>query len=102
MREIITQRILGGETREQIVASFVVQYGEIVLAAPTKEGFNLTVWVLPFAGIAVGCGVIAILIVRWTRRRRESIIPEDAQEIQDDTPDEYVKIFDRELEEFDQ
>ena len=63
MRELINEKIAAGETKEQIVGYFVDKYGEIVLAAPPKKGFNLTVWVLPFASIIVGAGIVVFLIL---------------------------------------
>ena len=73
MRETIKELISNGETKEQIIAYFVGRYGEIVLAAPTKEVFNLTVWVLPFLGMLGGAAVVILLIVAWVRRRRVSL-----------------------------
>ncbi len=70
MRELINEKIAAGETKEQIIRYFVDKYGEVVLAAPPKEGFNLTVWVLPFASIIVGAGILVFLILLWVRQRR--------------------------------
>ena len=51
-----------GLTVEQIIKSQVDEYGETVLSAPTKFGFNLTAWVMPFmALIAGGVGIRKIL-----------------------------------------
>jgi cytochrome c-type biogenesis protein CcmH len=50
----------------------VAQFGEAVLAAPPKKGFNLLAWVLPLVGIVVAGGAIAFLAVRWTRSGRRS------------------------------
>src|SRR3972149_2854362 len=33
-----------GMTSQQIIQSFVTQYGEQVLSSPPKRGFNLTAW----------------------------------------------------------
>lgn len=54
-----------GVDKQQILAGFVAQYGEHILAAPPKKGFNLTAWILPFAAILIaGIGIIATLR-RW-------------------------------------
>ncbi|MBT6408291.1 MAG: hypothetical protein HOK16_02360, partial [Nitrospina sp.] len=51
-----------GLTIEQIIKMQVDEYGETVLSAPTKFGFNLTAWVTPFVAlIAGGFGVRKVL-----------------------------------------
>lgn len=54
-----------GLTRAAIVAAFRQKYGEKVLSAPTTEGFNLLAWLMPFAALAVGGGLMAFAIGRW-------------------------------------
>ena len=70
MRGIIRQRLADGETPEQVVAYFVDKYGLWILLAPPRQGFNLLVWIAPFAGLAVGLLVIGAVIMRWRRRAR--------------------------------
>ena len=33
---------------------FIERYGEWILRAPPKQGFNLVLWILPGAGIVIG------------------------------------------------
>lgn len=70
MRQFISREIAAGATKSEIKDALVDQFGEAVLAAPPKEGFNLLAWVLPFVGIVFAGGVIAFLVVRWTRAGR--------------------------------
>ena len=70
MRGIIRERLGAGESPEQVVAYFVDKYGEWILLAPRRQGFNLLVWTVPFVGLAVGLLAIAILTARWSRRPR--------------------------------
>ncbi|MAF85181.1 MAG: hypothetical protein CL875_01640 [Dehalococcoidales bacterium] len=72
MTTLIAQKIDGGQSKEQIIQSFVAQYGEQVLASPPKRGFNLTAWILPFAAILGGGGVIYVALKKWVRRGRQS------------------------------
>ncbi|MBT4106031.1 MAG: hypothetical protein HOE81_14430 [Nitrospina sp.] len=58
-----------GLTIEQIIKMQVDEYGETVLSAPTKFGFNLTAWVTPFVAlIAGGFGVRKVLLA-WVGKK---------------------------------
>ncbi len=67
MRQIIRERLAAGETPEQVRQYFVQRYGEWILLAPPKEGFNLLVWVVPFVGLGAGLVLVVILLRRWSR-----------------------------------
>ncbi|MGC8779259.1 MAG: cytochrome c-type biogenesis protein [Anaerolineae bacterium] len=69
MREVIAQKLMAGESKEQIKAYFVQQYGDVVLGAPSREGFNLLAWLLPVLMALVAVGWLIFLVRIWTRRR---------------------------------
>lgn len=71
MRAFIRERIAAGDSESEISEALVAQFGEGVLAAPPKEGFNLLAWVLPLAGGAVAIGALAVALRRWSRTRAE-------------------------------
>jgi cytochrome c-type biogenesis protein CcmH/NrfF len=71
MRAFIRERIAAGDSESEISEALVAQFGEGVLAAPPKEGFNLLAWVLPLAGGAVAIGALAVTLRRWSRTRAE-------------------------------
>jgi cytochrome c-type biogenesis protein CcmH len=75
MRAFIRERIAAGDSENEISEALVAQFGEGVLAAPPKEGFNLLAWVLPLAGGAVAIGVLAVALRRWSRTRAEPAAP---------------------------
>jgi cytochrome c-type biogenesis protein CcmH len=75
MRAIVRERMEAGETPEQVREYFVARYGEWILLAPRRVGFNLLVWGFPLAAMAVGLTVVALLLRRWTRRRRGTATP---------------------------
>jgi len=75
MRAIVRERLEAGETPDQVRDYFVARYGEWILLAPRRSGFNLLVWGFPLAAVAVGFAVVAMLLRRWTRRRRVSGAP---------------------------
>jgi cytochrome c-type biogenesis protein CcmH len=69
MRAFIRERIAAGDTKSEIKAKLVANFGEGVLAAPPKEGFNLLAWVLPLAGGAAAVIALAFAVRRWARDR---------------------------------
>ena len=71
MRAFIRERIAAGDTKSEIKAKLVAEFGEGILAAPPKRGFNLLAWVLPVAGLALGALVLALLARRWLTARAE-------------------------------
>lgn len=71
MRTFIRERIAAGDTKTEIKDALVAQFGEAVLAAPPKSGFNLLAWVLPLLGGAVAVGALGVALRRWSRTRSE-------------------------------
>ena len=65
----IQAKIAAGRTKSQIKDFLVQQYGESILAAPPKHGFNLLAWVLPLAGIGVAALTLGLAAWGWTRGR---------------------------------
>ncbi len=103
MRGVMRERLKAGATREQIEAYFVEKYGEWVLLAPTKRGFNLLAWVLPFVGVVAGVFAVAVLVRRWSSRGREEEDGDGASEAgPPPSPEEarYRERLRRELEDF--
>ena len=98
MTAFIEQEIAGGQSESQIIQSFVGQYGEQVLASPPKRGFNLVAWLLPFAAILAGGGIIYIALKKWVRRGRQS--PTTAEADVEESDEEYQRQLEKELDEF--
>jgi len=69
MRAFIRQRIAAGDAKSEIKEKLVAQFGEQVLAAPPKSGFNMLAWVLPLAGGVLAGVAVGILAFRWSRNR---------------------------------
>jgi cytochrome c-type biogenesis protein CcmH len=68
MRQIVRDRLAMGERPDQVVKYFVDRYGEWILLAPPRRGFTLLVWVFPYIAVAVGLGVVAVIVTRWRRQ----------------------------------
>jgi cytochrome c-type biogenesis protein CcmH len=75
MRAIVRERLAAGESPEQVRQYFVDRYGEWILLAPRRRGFNLVVWGFPVAAVAIGLGVTILLLRRWTRAGRARAAP---------------------------
>jgi cytochrome c-type biogenesis protein CcmH len=69
IRRFISARIAAGDTKSEIKRKLVLQFGPSVLAEPSKHGFNLLAWVLPFAGIGLGAIALGTLAWHWSRGR---------------------------------
>ncbi len=92
----IEEQLALGKSQQEILDYFVAKYGEQVLASPPKRGFNLVVWILPFAAI-LGGGVVIYLAVRaWVRRGSQPPSVTKAEEEEE----EYQEQLEKELEEF--
>ncbi len=61
----------GGYSADEILAAFEQAYGEKILMAPHKQGFNWVGWTAPFAAVGGGALVVGALIRRWGRRAAE-------------------------------
>ena len=67
-RKKFTKMLESGLTVDQIVQQQVEKYGETVLSAPTKNGFNLTAWVIPFGALMIGGVGLRRLLNGWVEK----------------------------------
>jgi cytochrome c-type biogenesis protein CcmH len=59
--------VAGGHSAQEILAAFKAIYGEKVLMAPVRSGFNLLGYTVPFIALGTGAVVVAVLMRRWKR-----------------------------------
>ncbi len=100
LRGVIAAKIKAGWDKPRIMDFLVKNYGETLLAAPTKSGFNLTAWITPFAAVLAGGVMISLAIGEWVARRRAAqrvrlVSPTTAVE------GKYLDRVDEELKHFD-
>src|SRR5438045_2447968 len=60
--------VAGGHTAQEILAAFNAVYGETVLMAPVKSGFNLVGYTMPFVALGAGAVMGSALLKRWKSR----------------------------------
>jgi cytochrome c-type biogenesis protein CcmH len=70
MRAFIRERIAAGDSKEEIKAELVSQFGPRVLAVPEKRGFDLLAWLLPIGGALLAAGAVGVVAWRWSRAPR--------------------------------
>jgi cytochrome c-type biogenesis protein CcmH len=58
----------GGHSAQEILAAFKAVYGEKVLMAPVRSGFNLVGYTMPFIALGAGAIGVAALLRRWKLR----------------------------------
>jgi cytochrome c-type biogenesis protein CcmH len=68
MRSLIRQQIAEGKSDAAIREFFVDRYGSRVLLAPRKDAGDSLVWLMPFLGLLIGAGAIAVFLRRAARR----------------------------------
>src|SRR5574337_739882 len=81
MREVIHDRLKNGESPDQIRSYFVSRYGEWILLSPARRGFNWIAWLLPFAAILGGGGIIVLTIRRSIRRGHKSNVRSEERRV---------------------
>jgi len=65
MRDLIKERLMKGETPDQVRAYFLSRYGDYILLAPQKRGMNWLLWAGPFVLLAAGGLFLYRTLSRW-------------------------------------
>jgi cytochrome c-type biogenesis protein CcmH len=69
VKAFIRERIRAGDTKSEIEAKLVADFGPAILAAPPRSGVHLLAWVLPLLGLLVGAVAVGVGVWRWSRVR---------------------------------
>jgi cytochrome c-type biogenesis protein CcmH len=92
MHRDVMALVAGGYDAREIIDAFQHVYGERVLMAPRKEGFNLVGYFMPFVALGGGAALIMTILRRWHRpaEQRASVqqLPVEA------SPDELARLED--------
>ncbi len=96
------KKLESGLTTEQVIQIYVDKYGETVLSAPTKTGFNLTAWLTPFAALVGGGLGIRKIAQAWLNKGRkgntEKKDESEDEKSSDPVSGEYSKRLEKELD----
>ena len=95
-RAFIRERIARGQTKEQIKAALVAEFGPSVLAVPEDSGFNVAAWLVPALLVVGGIAGVAIAARRWQRAGAAAAVAAGTQ-----LPPEDERRLDAELAAFD-
>lgn len=64
----IRMLVAQGKGEDEVLDTFVTQYGDKILASPRARGFNAIVYVLPLFLFLAAATAVLVLVVRWRRR----------------------------------
>lgn len=95
----VSQMMQAGKSRDEILQAMAAKHGESILAAPTKKGFNLMAWILPFAALAAG-GVIVAMIVKHWHKHSSLPAPSSGKKAETQAADFYGSRFEEEFRKF--
>ncbi len=73
MRNELMASLTRGDSDSLVEQGFVQKYGPTVLAAPTTKGFDRAAYIIPFAALFLGFGLIALVIRSWKSRPAPAI-----------------------------
>ena len=74
LRLLVRERLVAGDSDEEVVSFIVDRYGEYVLLRPTLTGSNIVLWLAPALLLVLGAGLAAV----YVRRRAQSPAPTEA------------------------
>jgi cytochrome c-type biogenesis protein CcmH len=78
LRIIIRERLVAGDTNEEVIEFLVARYGEFVLFDPPKTGINLVLWLAGPVMLLAG-GAIAVAAVRRRKGTAEDTLTAEEQ-----------------------
>lgn len=92
MHADVVDLVKGGYSAQEIIDAFVDTYGQRVLMAPKKSGFDLLAWITPGIGVIVGGSILLALLRRWGQRAEAHAPARVRSPMVDATPDELARL----------
>ena len=82
LRVLLRERILAGDTDEQVIDFLVARYGEFILLKPRFSTHTFLLWSAPIGALIIGAGGIAFaLFRRRTLLPRPELTPEEQERL---------------------
>jgi cytochrome c-type biogenesis protein CcmH len=78
LRVLVRERLVAGDTNQQVLDYLVERYGPFVLLEPPKSESTYLLWYGPAA--LLGIGALSLLVMAMRRRREEEVEPLSAEE----------------------
>jgi cytochrome c-type biogenesis protein CcmH/NrfF len=66
-RRKIADAMAAGRSADDVVESYVQEYGLQVLSSPDRTGFNLLGWMVPFVVTLIALAALILVITGWMR-----------------------------------
>jgi cytochrome c-type biogenesis protein CcmH len=73
MRNELMASLTRGDSDSLVEQGFVQKYGPTVLAAPTTKGFDRAAYIIPFAALILGFGLVVLIVLAWKNRPAPAI-----------------------------
>jgi cytochrome c-type biogenesis protein CcmH len=94
-------RLTRGETEQQILDDYVVQFGTRILIEPPAKGINWALYVLPPVMLVAGAGLVFVLVRRFSSRPAAEREAPATAEAAAGAPEGYARRLDDELADLD-
>ncbi len=75
MREAVRERVIQGQSTEEIRAYFHSRYGDYIMMEPPKQGVNWLIWLAPFLLLFGGGALLWREVKGWVTRTPPSQPP---------------------------
>jgi cytochrome c-type biogenesis protein CcmH len=99
MRQMVRERLVAGDSDEQINDFMAGNFGRDILASPPKSGIGLAVWLVPPIALILG-GIAVALFVRRLRAADKALRASPKFEAAggiDDELESYLRLVDQEM-----
>lgn len=77
LRILVRERLMAGDTDEQVIEQVVGRYGEFVLLNPTKTGANLILWIFGPLALLIGFGLSVLYVRRSGAKPQKTLSNEE-------------------------
>ena len=74
----IRERLSAGQSSAEVIAAYVGKYGAQIRSAPSKQGFDLLAWWMPFIAVFAAGALVVSLVRRWARHPAQPPVPSSA------------------------